>query len=158
MATVFPFRANLLNGAVSNMAVNGSVTPQNFDFAPTTATERFQIFESSFILSTAGNVNELITKFADFAPLTNGLDLSFLFSGQTYSLTGLIKNNFDLYRVFVDETVQIGNGNRTVMIGRQWHDPPIIFQPNDRFRVTVRDNLTGLTAMGITLAGKMFRT
>src|SRR6478735_14945 len=103
MATVFPFRANLLNGAVSNMAVNGSVTPQNFDFAPTTATERFQIFESSFILSTAGNVNELITKFADFAPLTNGLDLSFLFSGQTY-------------------------------------------------------NLTGLTAMGITLAGKMFRT
>lgn len=158
MATVFPFRGFLANAGVTNMAVNGSLTPQNFDFAPTASNERFQIFESSFFLSTAGNVNEITTKFADFAPLTNGLSLEFLFSGQTYSLTGLIKTNFDLYRVFVDETTTLGAGNRTLMLGSQWHDPPIIFQPNDRFRVTVRDNLTGLISMGITLAGKMFRT
>lgn len=139
------------------MNVDGSVTPVNFDFAPVVSNERFQIFESSFILSTAGNINEMVSKFADFAPLTNGFDISFLFSGQTYSLTGVIKNNFDLYRIFVDETVTIGAGNRTLMLGQQWHDPPIIFQPNDRFRVTVRDNLTGLTSMAITLAGKMFR-
>lgn len=160
MATAFPFRAFLSTspGGVSNMNVNGSVTPVNFDFAPTAANETYQIFESSFVLATTGNVNEFVTKFADLPALTNGIDISFQFSGQSYGLTGLIKTNFDLYRVFVDETLPVNIGNRTIMVGSQWHDPPIIFKPNDRIRVTIRDNLTSITAMGVTLAGKMFRT
>lgn len=157
MANSYPFRHFLTNGVTTNMAVNGSVTPVNFDFAPTTAGERFTIRETSFILGTNGNVNDLTTKFADLAALTNGLDVDFLFNTVGFTRVGYVKTNYDLFRIFVSQANVKNIGNTTLLTGTIVHDPQVIFQPNDRFRVTVRDDLTGLVAMSLVVAGKMYK-
>jgi len=48
-------------------------------------------------------------------------------------------------------------GTTTMMTGDIRQDPPIVFLPNDRMRVTIRDNLTSLTAMSMILYGKMYK-
>ena len=158
MSTAFPYRHVLqTSGGVTNMNVNGSVTPVDFDFAPVTAGESFYMSQLLFVLGSGGVVNQLITKFADLAALTNGIDLSFTFGANSFTRTAYIKTNLDLYRIFGIKTSVNEVGTTTMMTGDIRQDPPIVFLPNDRMRVTIRDNLTSLTAMSMILYGKMYK-
>jgi len=145
------------SGGVTNMNVNGSVTPVNFDFAPVTAGEIFYMSQLMFVLGSGGVVNQLLTKFADLAALTNGIDLSFTFGGVTQTRSSYVKTNLDLYRIFNIKTSVNEVGTTTMMTGDIRQDPPIIFLPNDMMRITIRDNLSSLTAMSMILYGKMYK-
>ena len=158
MPTAFPYRHVLqTSGGVTNMNVDGSVTPVNFDFAPVTTGEIFYMSQLMFILGSGGVVNQLLTKFADLAALANGIDLSFTFGGVTLTRSSYVKTNMDLYRIFNIKTSVNEVGTTTMMTGDIKQDPPIIFLPNDRMRITIRDNLTSLTAMSMILYGKMYK-
>jgi hypothetical protein len=142
MATVFPVRRFLANGASTNMAVNGSVTPVVFTM-PLNANEIFSVDELIFQAVGTGTIS-LPTEFWDFAGLTNGMTTELKLGATTQTLTGILKTNFDLIQTVGADFLGKILGTRNVVRGTIDFKTPVTFNAfrGDFYRITVRDNLT----------------
>lgn len=128
----------LLNGANENMAVNGSVTPVTFTYAPG-AGETFIVDELRILVKKGGDweFDEFINK----GPLTNGLRIVHRRNSIDREMLNA-KNNFDLKTAFkVDTQAERFRKNNAYLIWK--FIEPIILRnsTSDSIFITVRDNV-----------------
>jgi len=144
MTAIFPSRKFITNAAGSkNMAVNGSVTPVVFEYAPP-ANSLFNVGELIFNATGTGTISQPLTEFWDFPSLTNGLSVQFKINGFIVSETGIIKTNFDMIQYVGAEFLGKNMGTRNIVRGGFNFLPDFTLNGNmgDYFRVIVNDNLT----------------
>lgn len=136
----------LLNSGSASMAVNGSVTPVNFDFIPASG-ETWYVETIGLFLQDNGTTSP--TNFGSLATLTNGVDVLIRSNGVEYNYTNL-KTNIDIAMCFRDNyfvpgTVGLFETN-DIAISEVIFKQPMILQnsTSDYVRFRIRDNLTGL--------------
>lgn len=140
---------DLLNGSNNNMAINGSSTPVIFKYAPAPG-EVLHVSELQIYLSDNGTIVE--GGFGSGIALTNGMLID---SEVNSTITTFynVQNNTDLsltFRISPERSQFLTDKN---FIGFRVFDPAIILtgDNNDEFRVTIRDNLSGLNLIRATL-------
>lgn len=141
-----PLSKFFLNGTAYDMNVDGSVTPQYFDVAPPAG----EIWYAENLTiggdDTGGTPPENF--WADTA-LSNGLKLDLIKDSSTYEIVNL-KNNGDVLGTFNFSVGSFEGGGflnfSKGFAGKQVFATAIALNGdnNDKFRVTVRDDLTGL--------------
>ena len=145
--TLFGF---LQNGGSNEMNVDGSVTPVNFDLAPTAGLTYF-VHGITLFLQDTGTMDYL-----DFGalpgPLANGVQVSSVVKGASYTV-GNIQSNIDLSMYFKADA-NFGSGASDLgffndldfFLGKMEFINPLILQQStgDHLRITIRDDLTGL--------------
>lgn len=149
----------LLNAGSPTLAVNGSVTPVVFEYAPGPG-EIYYIDRLNLIMSASGNLQGSEDFFTQNNPLTNGI----LFERQRDGLTALsvvIKTNFEILSRVGGGFQEKILGNDSILVAETFtNDDDVVLDGNkgDWFRVTVRDNLTFLTDGVVTLDGSLRTT
>lgn len=138
----------------SSLAVDGSVTVQNFWHAA--AASKVTIVRSLSLVLADGSL--VAAGFGGLAALTNGLAVDLVATDGTtvlYDLTGglSIKSHVDLGVLGAELAVHdFGSGDDFVIAS--WEFPaPIELTAAQRFRVRVRDDLTGLAAARAVISG-----
>lgn len=140
---------SLLNGAVANMAVNGSVTPQNFSWTPGGSDDIWYVEAVSFLIFASSGTLTVNGFGTGASPLTNGLDLHITQLG-TDRVAASLKTNADLTLTFKDHPLQTATtglfGSTAVFLGEiVFHQPLVLRQANaDTIFLRVRDNLSGI--------------
>lgn len=156
--------ARLANGGATSLAVNGSVTPQNFDFAPA-ASETWYMTELHLTMQDSGGNS--FDEFANLSgllggagTLTNGLLITVKSRGTTLDYVNL-KDNGDILLnadvVWIPSIAgNIGNDTATTTAIFKF-DIPIKLQNSttDFVRITVRDNIS--TVDFLRAAAKMWK-
>lgn len=143
------FSSYLLNGGSSNMLVDGSVTPVDFEVVADTGgiTAKTRLIENIRCFGGGSNI-----KFGQFlsksgGPLTNGILISLISAGETFTFEP-IKSSESWKNIFstvpgTDFRLDIQSGSDQFIAQFR---PPIPFQlePNssDKVQAQVRDNLT----------------
>jgi hypothetical protein len=142
MTAVFPSRKFITNAGSKNMAVDGSVTPVVFSYAPPPAT-LFTVGELILNATGTGTIAQPLTEFWNFAALANGLSIEFMINGVMVSESGIIKNNFDMIQYVGAEFLGKVLGTRNVVRGGFDFIPHFTLNGDrgDYFRVIVNDNL-----------------
>ena len=146
------YSQNLLNGTVSNMAVNGSVTPQNFNYTASSTVKYVEYL--TFYISDNANFDE--NEFGGRPSLTNGLLITYQSKGQVKTLINL-QDNVDIFTTFRQDhfgDVDSGLlGTSRLYTGSIRLQQRITLDPNlgDYFRATVRDNLSRLVQLRIRI-------
>jgi hypothetical protein len=156
----------LLNGSgTKSMVINGSVTPQVFSY---TIASRCTLAALSILV--ADDANSSFAQFGGVAALANGLLVEVVRGAEIHQVMN-VKDNADLCARFVVNHfgsslvntlgLPVGLGGATFtfvghlpIIGRtDTMLSQMIFEGGDIIRTTVRDNLTGLSAisMGVSL-------
>jgi hypothetical protein len=137
------------NGGSANLAVNGSVTPVAFEYAPPSAydievTALSLLFEST----TAFGFGNVFVRTA-LATLANGLVLSCKAGDQTVSPWQTMRRTRDIIEIAQDFSIVTGTTN---FFRARVHLPKSLrlfrsgtFAQPDYLRVTVNDNLTSFT-------------
>lgn len=145
-------------GLNSSFNVNGSVTLIPFTYAPS-STEILAVNTIKFLMSSTGNVNQILTKFMDLPALTNGIDLDIYTNGVLRHVPGVVKTNFDLFRFFQVLYSQGIIGTANVLEGTLECKPPMILDGSkgDYFRINIADNLSTLQAGSVMLIGKIYQ-
>lgn len=137
----------LLNGSSESLAVNGSVTPVNFDFTPASG-ETWYIETIGFFLQDNGTTSP--TNFGSISGgLTNGVDVIIKSKGVEYTFTNL-KTNIDLAMCFRDNYFVPGTAGlfetNDIAISETILRNPVVLQnsTSDFIRFRIQDNLTSL--------------
>lgn len=141
------FSTKCLNGSSESMAVNGSVTPVNFDAAPTSS-QIWNVTAIYFLVS--NNATATPTNFAGLAALTNGVRCQAIINSNAYDLFN-VKNNQDIIAVMpVIQSYSFAQllGSIFAIAGGFLPSVPIVLNAanSDRIRFTVRDNLSSLNS------------
>lgn len=151
-----PIERFLLNGSTKDMAVNGSVTPVLYSAAPT-GSDIWIIKSMSLFIFASGTVDP--KEFGDIAALTQGFLLSCQSAGVGYNIFNL-QDNIDISNVFSDQnfTPARGSGwlNNVDLVRAVLKFPaPITLRAanGDFIRATVRDNLTGIDELRMSVSG-----
>jgi len=92
------FVVPLLNSGSKNMNVDGSSTPVNFSFSPSSG--KVYVKEVSFFIADSGTTSP--NKFGKVAALTNGVQLQIQSKGIIYNVAN-IKDNSDIINTFADD-------------------------------------------------------
>lgn len=153
-ANVIYKQVMLLNGSVFNANVNGSVTPVNYDFTPSSG-EIWYLDKVSCILGDPGTPD-----FSEFASLgsalTNGCDLLVRSGGTEYNICN-IKENAGMQLAFSEHNyfpTNLGWLNEVDMFsGTMQFSPPIKLDntTSDYIRFRIRDNLTGVLFLVLSI-------
>lgn len=154
---------NFKNGSSKLLNVNGSVTPQVFEYAPD-ANKLVAITELTCILKDEGNTQ--LTNFGALGPLTNGLLVEAEINDTTITIMNL-KDNADLATRFTFS--QFGNGavisvlglgtaqgfgnSNNIFIGSMQLPEPILLRGDlgDSIKIIVRDNLQAIDVLQMGL-------
>ena len=140
---------DLINGGTKNMNVNGAITPVIFRYTPG-PTERVLVDSLDFYLSDGGNPSE--NNFGALPALPNGLQINTSVAGNVTEFYNL-KINLDIYLGFTIEP------ERTKFLSDKnivaYRDFPASIQlsgiTGDYFEAIVRDDLTGLNSLRMSL-------
>lgn len=157
MAVIFPLRTVVVQSGVvadpTNIAVNGSVTPVQFNMVPPPG-QVFNIRSVGIALATNGNVNEYLTKFMGRSALTNGIDVVQRINGQVETRLGVVKSNKDLTLFFTTNFAQKSFGNTTVVAGLI-DAGEVVFDSRtaDFYRIVINDDLSTMLHGALVLAG-----
>lgn len=137
----------LRNGTSETMTVNGSGTPVNFDYAPTSGTwyvESLQMFMQASGTPDPGDFGAIA------GGITNGVELRIRSAGTEYLVTTLT-NNMQLFGLFsnfpglVPTTGGWWNSKDTYHGVCTFIKPIVLqFSTTDYIRMIVRDNLTSI--------------
>jgi hypothetical protein len=150
---IVPIFGYFLNGAVKNMNVNGSVTPQVFSFSPA-ANLTYYINKLHIVLADGGTPD--VTDFGNGTALTNGLLFESVVNGSANTLFNVLDNG-DISLMFIDHFSSPSGwlNNADLFLGSYNFNMPITLNQlnSDLLRVTVRDNITGLDAFRIAASG-----
>ena len=135
------------NGGNVDMEVNGSGTPQVFTAGPP-AGQIWYVTRIGITMNDSGTSDD-----NDFGSITNGLTngvlIEFTIDSTDYEYFNLI-NNRDIIGTLIDTNFGGGNSgfvdNDNVFAGKAQFEPHITLNGDDgdEFKVTIRDNLTGL--------------
>lgn len=143
----------LLNGTSKDMNVNGSITPVNFNFTPTSGS----YYVEKIIIFIADTGTQSFDNFGAIAgPLTNGLLIKTKSNGAENDFINL-KNNTDIAMSFHEHAVLLAaistgflNSNDFFMGSISFNNPITLkSSTGDFLRATVRDDLTALTILRI---------
>lgn len=146
----------LKDGASSDMAVDGT-TPVEFDYQ-VPAGERFDLERINIVITDTNITND---KFGGITALTNGLTVEVIESDGTtlafdFTADKKIRTNTDFAFFAGSDTEIFGSGLVDAVLVR-WTiskaGAPLRLDRQQYLRVTVSDNLTGLTSMGIMVQG-----
>lgn len=135
------------SGGNVDMDVDGSVTPVNFDFAPS-AGEVFYLENITFGLDDTGTATPI--KYGNETALANGVEIIFHLDGSDYSVLTL-KNNGDISLAFNNGVAQFEGGkfmNFTKgFIAKMDFATDITLNGDDGdyVRFVIQDDLSGLT-------------
>ena len=150
--------------STSNLAVNGSVTPQVFSVRPETAEQvnvTAHVTRIIFTCVCTGAVT--LEKFADLTALTNGLLLRHV-DGETINYFN-VKSNIDLASLAYDfEVYQASNPAqglngftcRLTFAGNSKMGTALRVRPTDDLQLIVQDNLSTITELGVMVEGHVF--
>ena len=145
----------LLSGGSKDMTVNGSVTPVVFSAGPP-AGQRWYVQNLNFIIQDNGAVKA--SDFGSQAGLTNGVLFEWQINSVDYELINLM-DNADSLAVFTQSGWMGGTASGFVTDANYFngHFPfrtpgTLIGDDGDVFKVTVRDNLSGLARMAVSIA------
>lgn len=141
----------LLDGGSKEMAVNGSGTAAEYEYAPTAGQVHYLESLSLFI-----NDNGSITpgKFGNLSALSNGLMIEVKTNGTTVELMNM-QDNMDITLLFgsfnsLDASTGYFNGEKTLEVNWKPNNPiKLNGDDSDFVRATVRDNLSQLTYLRI---------
>lgn len=147
----------LLNGSSNSMSVNGSSTPVSFTYT-VPGGQTWYVQNINLFMIDGGTMDP--TDFGSIAGLTNGLLLEASVSGNLYTI-GTYKNNVELATLFSSSSV----GNSTTLfgtsgfletsdiyLGSKVFKPEITLNAGDYIRVTVRDNLTSIDILNMSIS------
>ncbi|MEZ5411031.1 MAG: hypothetical protein R2761_23575 [Acidimicrobiales bacterium] len=144
----YPYHAYLLNSGSSNMNVNGSVTPVEFTHTPT---------ENVTILRVIGQVQPI--KMLGGSPvLTNGIAIDLVLQdGTVVDLTGGRRIYGDIGWLGLMHEVDYPMDIIDYVVRWDFSKPgtEINLTAGDTFRITINDNLTGMTNMRFMLQGRV---
>lgn len=137
------------NGGSSDMAVDGSSTPVEFKIAPG-AGEEFFLDHIGLIIRDNGNLNP--DNFGALTALTNGVLVEFKIDGTDQTVF-TIKENWEVALHFSTGGNMVGESNgflndKNIFAGNialTAKDITLNGDDNDELKVTIQDNLTGLT-------------
>lgn len=148
------FYAKFKNEGSESLGVDGSVTPVVFTLEDLPTDQKILIQSISFLMG-ADEVLDL-DNFGDVSgPLTNGI----LFEAGEAS--AVIKDNADVFLISSQQhTSTAGSGGNTyTVISGRW-DFSDTFSDNgsmlfdlDSFKITIRDNLSGITLFRVSIHG-----
>jgi len=144
----------LLDGSNDSMNVNGSVTAVDFDWQPGSNEYRIQ----AITLFIVDNVKFNHDGFGGISALTNGVQVKIKTGGTEYTIANL-QDNYDIKQVFGYDNNQIGAGfgvseDNHINYGRLEFlgiKPKLDSSLSDYIRATVRDDLTALTEMKMSV-------
>lgn len=153
-ANRIPFLTTLKNVNAENMAVNGSVTPVTYMFAPSEGI--YFLADISLMISDGSSHNP--SEFGDLnTPLQNGLDIVIKTEGVVKTIANL-KHNIHIQSMFdrnpgrfsyVSGLSNIETYMGTMPIAEHGLEGPILSAAhNDYIGIVVRDNLTNLDLLG----------
>jgi hypothetical protein len=154
------YAVDLANSSVKDMAVNGSVTPKNYDWVASGPT-----IVTNIHLTAWDNASEVPNGFFTLAALTNGLDFEILDAGLStiWDLTdGVPFKNHALLAMLGDDfvtTTQVGGGASNFQVGldpAHTHLGPVAVQEGWRIRMTVNDDLSTLQGMYLRINGRLY--
>lgn len=148
---VFDF---FLNGASNEMAVNGSITPVEFEWTPDPTRVDFVIANINLVFW--GGVINNPDEFSSLPRLANGIELNFDTPAGEGTLLPPITRNFDVNVYTSDSKLfDYSGANSTVVYGQFTTDYNLRFSTTDVQRIFFRinDNLTGLTSMQSYIRG-----
>lgn len=138
--------SQFLNGSSKNMDVDGSVTPVDFSYSPTSG--KIYIKQISFFIADNGITPP--DKFGKITALTNGLVLEVQTKGNVYQICN-IKDNADLVNIFSNEPLIPGSNsgfldNNDSYSGNLLFDMPIVLDTSmsDYIKFIVQDDLSGI--------------
>lgn len=158
------FTENLLNAGSKIMNVNGSVTPQIFSYSPS-GTTTVAILGMTCLFNDEGTTS--LTKFGAITVLTNGLLVESVVDSTTSQITN-IKDNSDLCTRFmfnqfgnsavlsvlsIVTPVGFGNTNNVFIGYLEFRQPLVLNGSSDSIKATVRDNLSGIDLLNISING-----
>ena len=149
----------LKNGAAYNMRVNGSGTPQVFQYL-CDATKDIVVHELRFIFSCA-NFAWSGTGFGKSATvsLANGILLELVVNNGFAITLNTIKINEDFLRTFGENPVTDSAGNSVVLVASYRFGGTLLLKggTSDKIKVTIRDDLTsgslGVNYLSATVFG-----
>jgi hypothetical protein len=153
-----PVNGTLKNGSSSNMAVNGSVTPQVFLYNPPSNAD--VDVASLCLIAETSNAIALGNKFIDttIGTLANGL----LIEGKADNVEFLLqtcKRTRDLVEIAAPGGLDIITGTPNLFHCHLWLPSSLrlvkqgIYPSDDYLRVTVRDDLRAITFMELFFQG-----
>jgi len=143
----------LRNGSNKSMAVNGSSTPQVFNWTAPAGETWYVYGISSTVID---NNNFELTQFGALDGLFNGVLVEYSTNSTFYSWANL-QDNRDLNEYFLRGKGHRGGKPEGFFDSeQQWggyaeFPVPLTLTPGDEFRATVRDNLIGLTDFFIVI-------
>jgi hypothetical protein len=153
-------RLYLKNAGSQSMAVDGSVTPVDFDI-DFTGISSIEVVRANIYVESGGFISSY-TDFMSLSPLVNGIGLSISISGTVFTDIS-IKSNTDLLNLFrTDQELRRRNtdqgiGMKNTIIG-SFILPTrgaVLRSASDFFRVTINDDLTDLDNIFMTLEGNV---
>lgn len=147
----------LKNGSAFQMKVNGSVTPQVFQYAAD-PTRDITIFEVRMVLA-ADILNWTANGFGKSATgiLTNGILVDMTVNGGVPITLSNIRTNLDFLRTFGEIPVVNSSTSGDIVVAAYRFADQLKLKAGtaDAFRVTIRDNLT-TAALGIQYLSATF--
>lgn len=144
------FSRYLLNGASSDMIVNGSGTNVNFTYTPTTTVYIHKLF----LVMADDNIKNR-SRFGDIT-ITNGVRIRASINASVNEIINLITNPeigefFDIVSYYTNEL----GADKPIVYASYTFDPVITLSnaTSDYIQATVRDNLTGLKYFKMRVSG-----
>lgn len=144
----------LVNGSNNSMDVDGSSTPQVFQWT-NSGSEPWYLQELSFLIYDPGSMD--INDFGSITgTLSNGLLIEFQTNGNLYTFANLTKNT-DIEMCFEGQGGVTGDESTGWLDDDDWFSgiskfkPEITLNQNDFIRATVRDNLIDLTELRMAI-------
>jgi hypothetical protein len=144
---IIPEEKNLLNGSAYDQNVNGSVTPQEFKFAPA-VDEVYYLEHMTFGIDDTGSTPP--NKYGAITALANGTQVILKVGGVEHLITQM-KNNGDILLSFNFSVGKLDNGKfmgfANGFAGKMIYATNITLNGanGDEIKIKVQDNLTGLT-------------
>ena len=132
-------RATLTNAGSSNLGVDGSATAQEFIWT----SAQTSYIDSFSLLLEANNFVLTASSFMDLTNLSVGLLIEFQEKGTLFELDNL-KLSRELIRFGTPSGVELFISTNAVIVSTHQFATPIVIESGEFFKVTVRDDLTGL--------------
>lgn len=150
----------LKNGATSDWAVDGSVTPVEYSVGVPSGFSQFIVHRALLYMSDGSGFRA--EYFAGLgAALSNGCDFEFVNDGTTYDmLDGIsITHNGDFGRMAYDVSLKTWGAGDDIILARWSFDkfggPIRLAGANDKFVWRVNDNLSAITEATICVQGEV---
>jgi hypothetical protein len=146
----------LTNGISTNLAVNGSSSPETFTLPALPIGQTFYLYELQILINDDGYITSNKT-FGNQVELTHGLTISFIQYNQTFNFQYNFKTNADIFGqadIYVISSPAYSN-NSSLVSAKFKFKPPIEFTSNgyDMIQVIVSDNLSAIPKITINAVG-----